>query len=59
MGDRSPYSKEFTQEERQYYLDIVARKDETEYTLIKEGRVKFGLSFDSNGSAYRAGYDGR
>lgn len=53
------YSKEFTQEERQYYLDIVARKDETEYTLIKEGRVKFGLSFDPDGSAYRAGYDGR
>lgn len=53
------YSKEFTQEERQYYLDIVARKDETEYTLIKEGRMKFGLSFDPDGSAYRAGYDGR
>lgn len=53
------YSREFTEEERQYYLDIVARKDETEYTLIKEGRVKFGLSFDPDGSAYRAGYDGR
>lgn len=53
------YSKELTQEEREFYLKTVEKKAKKYYCNLKEEYVVPGLSFDEDGSAYRKGCDGR